>query len=76
MRRSRYTDVKKCRKTPDGEMIIQARFYSKQQAKHAVSMCYVVLISSTKQQIEGKTARMDEEARRVGLKINMEKTTI
>ena len=39
-------------------------------------MCYVVLISSTKQQIEGKTARMDEEARRVGLKINMEKTTI
>ena len=75
MRRSRYTDVKKCRKTPDGEMIIQARFYSKQQAKTR-GMCYVVLIASTKQQIEGKTARMDEEARRVGLKINMEKTTI
>ena len=36
----------------------------------------VMLISSTKQQIEGKTARMDDEARRVGLKINMEKTTI
>ena len=31
---------------------------------------------STKQKIEGKTVRMDEEARRVGLKINMEKTTI
>ena len=28
MRRRRYTDVKKCRKSPDGEMIIQARFYS------------------------------------------------
>ena len=28
MRRSRYTDVKKCHKSPDGEMIIQAPFYS------------------------------------------------
>ena len=37
----------------------------------------VVLISSTKQQIEDKTERMDDEARRrVGSKINMEKTTI
>ena len=36
----------------------------------------VVLISSTKQQIEDKTERMDDKARRVGSKINMEKTTI
>ena len=34
----------------------------------------IVLLSSTKQQIQDKTTRLDEEARRVGLKINKEKT--
>ena len=34
----------------------------------------IVLLSSTKQQIQDKTTRLEEEARRVGLKINEEKT--
>ena len=34
----------------------------------------VVLLSSTKHQIQDKTTRLVEEARRVGLKINKEKT--
>ena len=34
----------------------------------------IVLLSSTKQQIQDKTRRLDEEVRRVGLKINKEKT--
>ncbi|PFX25550.1 putative uncharacterized transposon-derived protein F52C9.6 [Stylophora pistillata] len=34
----------------------------------------IVLLSSTKQQIQDKTTRLDEEARRVGLQINKEKT--
>ena len=34
----------------------------------------IVLLSSTKQQIKDKTRRLDEEVRRVGLKINKEKT--
>ena len=34
----------------------------------------IVLLSSTKQQIQDKKRRLDEEARRVGLKINKEKT--
>ena len=34
----------------------------------------IALLSSTKQQIQDKTTRLDEEARRVGLKINGEKT--
>ena len=34
----------------------------------------IVLLSSTKQQIQNKTTRLDAEARRVGLKINKEKT--
>ena len=36
----------------------------------------VVLNSSTKQQIQDKTARMDHEAWRVGLKINMKKKKV
>ena len=36
----------------------------------------IVLLSSTKQQIQEKTTRLDEEARRVGLKINKEKTKV
>ena len=34
----------------------------------------IVLLSSTKQQFQDKTIRLAEEARRVGLKINEEKT--
>lgn len=34
----------------------------------------IVLLSSTKQQIQDKTTRLNEEARRVGLKIDKEKT--
>ena len=34
----------------------------------------IVLLSSTKQQIQDKTTRLEEEARWVGLKINEEKT--
>ena len=34
----------------------------------------IVLLSSTKQQIQDKTTRLGEETRRVGLKINKEKT--
>ena len=34
----------------------------------------VALLSSTKQQIQNKTTQMDEEARRVGLRINTQKT--
>ena len=34
----------------------------------------IVLLSSTNQQIQDKTTRLDEETRRVGLKINNEKT--
>ena len=34
----------------------------------------IVLLSCTKQQIQDKTTRLDEEARRVGLRINKEKT--
>ena len=34
----------------------------------------IVLLSSTKQQIQDKTTRLDEESRRMGLKINKEKT--
>ena len=33
----------------------------------------IVLLSCTKQQIQDKTTRLDEEARRVGLKINKRK---
>ena len=33
-------------------------------------------MTSTKQQIQDKTARMGDEARRVGLKINMDKTKV
>ena len=36
----------------------------------------MVLISSTKQLIQDKTARMDAEATRVGSTINMEKTKV
>ena len=36
----------------------------------------LVLNSSTKQQIQDKTAGMDDEARRVGLKITIEKTKV
>ena len=34
----------------------------------------IALLSSTKHHIQEKTARLDDEARRVGLKINLEKT--
>ena len=34
----------------------------------------IVLLSSTKQQIQDKTTRLDEETRWVGLKINNKKT--
>ena len=36
----------------------------------------VALLSSTKQHIQNKTTRMNNEARRVGLKINKEKTKV
>ena len=57
-----------------GENSIRWKFTSKLDALEFADD--LVLIFSTKQQIEDKTARMDDEARRVGLKINMEKTTI
>ena len=57
-----------------GENSIRWKFTSKLDDLDFADV--VMLISSTKQQIEDKTARMDDEARRVGLKINMEKTTI
>ena len=34
----------------------------------------IALISSTKQQIQNKTTKLEEEARRAGLKVNIEKT--
>ena len=34
----------------------------------------IALISSTKQQIQNKTTKLEEEARRVGLKVSTEKT--
>ncbi len=36
----------------------------------------IVLISSTKKQIQEKPTRLNEEAKRVGLKVNVDKTTI
>ncbi len=36
----------------------------------------IVLISSTKKQIQEKTTRLNEEAKRVGLKVNVDKTKI
>ena len=35
-----------------------------------------VLLSSTRQQLQNKTARIDREAKRVGLKINVDKTKV
>ena len=36
----------------------------------------ISLFSSTKQQIQDKTTRLDQEARRVGLNINIDKTKV
>ena len=36
----------------------------------------IVLLSSTRQQLQNKTARIDREAKRVGLKINVDKTKV
>ena len=35
-----------------------------------------MLLSSTRQQLQNKTARIDREAKRVGLKINVDKTKV
>ena len=36
----------------------------------------IALISSTKQQIQDKTTKLEEEAKRVGLKVGTEKTKV
>ena len=55
-----------------GENGIRWKFTSK--LDYLVFADDIVLLSSTKQQIQDKTTRLDEEARRVGLKIDEEKT--
>ena len=58
----------------NGENGIRWRFTSKMDDLDFADD--ISLFSSTKQQIQDKTTRLDQEARRVGLKINIDKTTV
>ena len=71
MRRRRYTDVKKCRKSPDGEMIIQARFYS-QHIKLTIVHIYAPTEEANEQVKEEFYIRLHLDNRDINAKVGEE----